>query len=221
MNRLTLSAAPVALTLAVLCALSAPPAHAEDKANREREALRRAQQSLRQTQEERDTLAGEKATLAQDNGKLSSELQQTSAKVKGAESRASAARARVDQLASSLKDKDKALAEAQAREADLQAKLTQTQAAYAEKAALTNTLAGMLKSAKTEQTTLTAQNKALYDTGLALIDLYRSDSPSAWLKTADAPLGLREVRVENLAEAFRTRLDAARYQTADGVTPGK
>jgi chromosome segregation ATPase len=218
MNRLTLSVA-----LAMLCALSAaaPSAHAEDKASREREALRRAQQSLRQTQEERDALAGEKATLAQDKDKLSSELQQTSAKVKGAESRANAARARADQLESALKDKEKALADAQAHEAELQTRLAQAQTALAEKVALNTTLAGMLKSAKTEQTALIAQNKALYDTGLALIDLYRSDSPSAWLKTADAPLGLREVRVENLAEAFRTKLDAARYKGSDGASPGK
>jgi chromosome segregation ATPase len=197
--------------LTVLLVSLTCPAHAEEKSSREREALRRTQQSLRQTQEERDALAGEKATLAQDKDKLSSALQQTSAKVKGAESRAAAARARIDQVEASLKDKDKALAESQAREADLQARLTQAQAAMAEKTALTSTLTGMLKAAKAEQTILAAQNKALYDTGLALIDLYRSDSPSAWVKTADTALGLREVRVENLAEAFRTKLDAARY----------
>jgi len=219
MNRSRPFITHLAMASTLLCALllSATPAHAEDKASREREALRRAQQSLRQTQEERDTLANDKASLAQDKDKLASELQQTSAKVKGAESRAAAARARIDQIEAALKDKDKALADAQTREADLQARLTQTQATLAEKAALTNTLTGMLKAAKLEQTTLRAQNQALYDTGLALIDLYRSDSPSAWLKTADAPFGLREVRVENLAEAFRTRLDAARYKTADSA----
>ena len=223
MNRLRPFITRVSMALPLLCALSlvAPVAHAEEKASREREALRRAQQSLRQTQEERDTLAGEKATLAQDKDKLSSELQQTSAKVKGAESRAAAARARIDQLESSLKDKDKVLAESQAREADLQALLTKTQSALAEKAALTSTLTGMLKTARTEQNTLTAQNQALYETGLALIDLYRSDSPSAWLKSVDVPLGLREVRVENLAEAFRTKLEAARYKTVEGVAAAK
>ena len=219
MNRLSPLTTRIGIAVSLLCALTlaAPFAHAEEKATREREALRRAQQSLRQTQEERDALAGEKTSLAQAKDKLSSELQQTSAKVKGAESRAAAARARIDQLESSQKDKDKALADAQAREADLQARLTQAQSALAEKAALTTTLTGMLKAAKAEQTTLTAQNQALYDTGLALIDLYRSDSPSAWLKTADVPLGLREVRVENLAEAFRTKLDAARYKTVDST----
>lgn len=209
---------PLMALLLTCASLSASPlAHAEDKGSREREALRRVQQSLRQTQEERDALAGEKANLAQAKDQLASELQQTASKVKGAESKAAAARSRIAQLEDALKDKDKALAEAQAREADLQNKLQQTQGVVIDKARLTDSLTVMLKRSTQAQANLSAQNAALYETGRALIDLYRSDSPSSWLKGLDVPLGLREVRVENLAEAFRAKLDAARDKTAEGV----
>lgn len=200
-----------AICISLLMAL-ALPAHAEDKGNREREALRRTQQSLRQAQQEREALEGEKANLAQAKDQLSGELKQTSAKVKGAEVKAAQARARADQLEASLRDKDKALSEAQTREADLQARLTQSQSALAEKARLAESLTLMLKTSTADVRNLKAQNEALYANGRALIDLYRSDSPSAWLKGADVPLGLREVRVENLAEVMRSRLDEARYK---------
>lgn len=188
------------------------PAQAEDKGNREREALRRTQQSLRQTQQERDALEGEKASLAQAKDQLSGELKQTAAKIKGAEAKAVQARAKVEQLEASLRDKDKALADAQAREADLQARLNQAQASLTDKSRLADSLTAMLRASTQEQRNLKSQNAALYETGRALIDLYRSDSPSAWLKGADVPLGFRDVRVENLSEAFRSRLDDARYK---------
>lgn len=211
---LSAAAATAMLLAAVSCG-----AHAEDnKASREREALRRAQQSLRQTQEERDTLATEKASLTQAKDQLDSALKQTSSKVKGAESRAAASQARLQQIEAALKERDKLLAESQAREADLQAKLAQAQTVASQKAALVGSLTSLLQASKTEQTNLQAQNQSLYDTGLAMIDLYRSESPSAWLQKADAPLGLRGVRIENLAETFQTRLEAARYKTVDAAT---
>lgn len=208
------SFAPQRLCAALILGLAviSLPAQAEDKGNREREALRRTQQSLRQTQQERDALEGEKASLAQAKDQLSGELKQTAAKVKGAEAKAAQARVKIEQLEASLRDKDKALADAQTREAELQTRMSQMQASLSDKTRLADSLAAMLKASTQEQRNLKSQNAALYDTGRALIDLYRSDSPSAWLKGADVPLGFRDVRVENLAEAFRSRLDDARYK---------
>lgn len=196
-----------------LLALAIGPAQAQDKASREREALRRAQQSLRQTQEERDALASEKASLAQAKDQLDGELKQTSAKVKGAESKAAAERARAAQFETSLKAKDQALAAAQAREAELGERLGKSEATLAEKTRLLENVRGMLERSTQSQQTLEAQNHALYATGLSLVDVVKSQSPSAWLKTSDGLLGFQGVRAENLAERFRTKLDEARYSS--------
>jgi hypothetical protein len=210
------------LSFAVLvCGLG--PAHAQDKGSREREALRRAQQSLRQTQEERDVLASEKASLTQAKDQLDGELKQTSAKVKGAESKAAAERARSTQLESTLRQKDEALQAAQAREAALADKLGKAEAGLAEKTRLLENVSGLLARTAQSKATLEAQNSALYTTGLELVDLVRSQSPSAWLKARDGMLGFQGVKVENLAESFRTKLDVARYDkkeaAASAATP--
>ncbi|RZL02106.1 MAG: hypothetical protein EOP36_08765 [Rubrivivax sp.] len=199
------------LACSVLVLSSADPAHAEDKTSREREALRRAQQSLRQTQEERDALASEKASLAQAKDQLDGQLKQTSAKVKGAESKATSERARAAQLESTLRSKDEALTAAQAREAELADRLRKAEAGLADKSRLLENVSGMLARSAQAQQTLEAQNSALYATGLELVDVVRSQSPSAWLKARDGLLGFQGVRVENLAESFRTKLDVARY----------
>lgn len=201
--------------------LAATAAHAQDKPSREREALRRAQQSLRQTQEERDALAGEKAAMSQAKDKAESELKQTSAKVKGAESKAAALRAKADQLEASLQNKDEALNAALQRESELQAQLQKVQAELADKARTLASVASMLTASTQDRQTLLAQNKALYATGLDMVSLLRTQSPSEWQRAKDAMLGLSAVKAENVAEAFRTRLDDANFnaQPAAGAAP--
>lgn len=220
-SRKAQTAWPLALLTAVLMAASLSTAHAEDKPSREREALRRAQQSLRQTQEERDALAGEKATLAQAKDKAEGELKQTSAKVKGAESKAAALRAKAEQLEASLHSKDEALAAAQQRESELQAQLSKTQAELAEKARTLASVTSLLSASTQDRQSLLSQNKALYATGLDMVSLLRTQSPSEWQRAKDALLGLSAVKAENLAEAFRTRLDDANFNAQPAAGAGQ
>lgn len=208
------------LLVVTLLAAMTLPAQAEEKSSREREALRRAQQSLRQTQEERDALAGEKATLAQAKDKAEGELKLTAAKVKGAESKAAAARARAEQLEASLKSKDEALVAAQQRESELQDQLHKVQAELADKTRLASSLSNLLAASTQERQVLLMQNKALYATGLDMVSLLRTQSPSEWQRARDALLGMQAVKAENLAEAFRTRLDDANYNAAPAPAAG-
>lgn len=208
------------LLVVTLLAAMTLPAQAEEKSNREREALRRAQQSLRQTQEERDALAGEKATLAQAKDKAEGELKLTAAKVKGAESKAAAARVRAEQLEASLKSKDEALVAAQQRESELQDQLHKVQAELADKTRLASSLSNLLAASTQERQVLLMQNKALYATGLDMVSLLRTQSPSEWQRARDALLGMQAVKAENLAEAFRTRLDDANYNAAPAPAAG-
>lgn len=209
-------AATVCLSLAALLAL---PAHAEP-GSREREALRRAQQSLRQAQQERDAIVGEKAALSQDKTKLEGELKQTAAKVRGAEAQAASLKARVAQLEASVAEQQKAVAEGQGREAALAEQLNQLQVKLADQVRVAATMQALLAERTREGQTLKAQNQALYQAGLDAIELYRAKSPAAFLEAHEKLLGWDTVKVENVAEALRDKLDDARYKTLPNEATG-
>lgn len=198
--------------------LTAGAAQAEDKGNREREALRRAQQTLRQTQEERDALAGEKASLAQAKDKAEGELKQSDARIRQAESQARSNKARLEQAEASLKAKEEALLASQQREEALQAQVQKLQAALNDKSRTLASVSSLLAESTKDNEGLKAQNKALYGIGLNLVDVVRTQSPAAWLRAHDAVLGFKGVEAENLAEKFRTMLDDARYNVPTVAT---
>jgi len=209
----------VAIVCLSLAALLTLPAHAEP-GGREREALRRAQQSLRQAQQERDAIVGEKAALTQDKTKLEGELKQTAAKVRGAEAQAAGLKARVAQLEASVADQQKAVAEGQGREAALAEQLAKLQAQLADQVRVAAAVQTLLAERTREGQTLKAQNQALYQAGLDAIELYRAKSPSAFLEAHEKLLGWDTVKVENVAEALRDKLDDARYKTLPNEATG-
>jgi septal ring factor EnvC (AmiA/AmiB activator) len=199
----------------LLCAVllfSSLHALAGDANNREKEALHRTQQSLRQAQSELETVSGEKAALSQEKSKLEGVLKQVESKASNAASQAASLRSRAARLESDLAEQKAALAAAQAREAALTELLRQTEVRLAEQAQVTASVQKMLAERTRDAQTLSVQNQALYATGLDLIDLYRTQSPSTWLKARDQILGYNTVKVENLAEAMRDRLEAARFK---------
>ena len=204
LKALSLMALASALMVATL-------AHAEPS-SREREALRRAQQSLRDAQAERDAIVGEKAALATDKSKLEGELKQVAAKVRGAESQAAGLKARVAQLEASLAEQQKAVADGQAREAALAEQIRVTEAKLAEQVRVVSSVQALLAERTREAQTLNAQNQAMYKAGLDAIELYRAQSPAGFLQSRDKLLGWENVKVENVAETLRDRMDDARYK---------
>jgi chromosome segregation ATPase len=186
------------------------------ESNREREALRRVQQSLRDAQAQLSTAADEKATLSAEKAKLEDSLKQAQGKASSTASQLTAARGQASRLQTELDAQKTALDEARVRESALNEQLQQLQSRLSDQMRLTRTLQAMLSDRTHDVQVLTSQNEALYRTGLDLIDLYRSQSPSAWLKARDQLLGFHEVKVENLAEAMRDRLDDARYKALPG-----
>lgn len=198
--------------VAGICLLSLGSVMAQEKPSREREALRRVQQSLRQAQQERDAIVGEKAALATDKSKLEGELKQVAAKVRGAESQAAGLKARVAQLEASLAEQQKAVAEGQAREAALAEQVRVTEAKLAEQVRVVSSVQALLAERTREAQTLNAQNQAMYKAGLDAIDLYRAQSPAGFLQSRDKLLGWENVKVENVAETLRDRMDEARYK---------
>lgn len=185
---------------------------AGDTGNREREALRRTQQSLRQAQSELESVSGEKAALSEEKSKLEGVLKQVQSKASNAASQAALLRSKAAQLEADLAAQKAALAASQARELALTEQLRQTEVRLAEQTHVTASVQKMLAERTRDIQTLAEQNQALYATGLDLIDLYRTQSPSVWLKARDQVLGYNTVKVENLAETMRDKLDAARFK---------
>lgn len=188
------------------------PAQAQsDRASREREALRRAQQALRDAQAEnatlqqaRSALAAEKDAVAADKARLDAELGRTRARA----AQVDAARQQVERVQAEMAELRAQRDTALARIDDLQAQLQASRSTVA-------SLRAMLERATANQALLEQRNGALYDVGLAAIELYRSrDAAAAWARR-EPVLGLGQVRVENAAEALRDKLEAARHLSAE------
>lgn len=202
-----------AALLMLLVALMPAGSWAQDRASREREALRRAQQALRDAQAEnatlqqaRSALATEKDALAADKARLDAELGRARARA----AQVDAARQQLERLQTELAEIRAQRDTAMVRIEDLN---TQLQASKATAASVR----AMLERATATQALLVQRNRALYDVGLAAIELYRSRDAAATWAQREPVLGLGQVRLENAAEALRDRLEAARHLTPDST----
>jgi len=202
-----------AALLALLVTLMPAGSWAQERASREREALRRAQQALRDAQAEnatlqqaRSALATEKDALAADKARLDAELGRARARAAQVE----AARQQVERMQTELAELRAQRDTAMVRIEDLNTQLQASKAAVA-------SVRAMLERATATQALLVQRNRALYDVGLAAIELYRSRDAAATWAQREPVLGLGQVRLENAAEALRDRLEAARHLTSEGT----
>lgn len=192
------------------------PAQAQpERASREREALRRAQQALRDAQAEnamlqqaRSALTAEKDTIAADKARAEAELSRSRARA----AQLDAARQQVERVQGEMAELRAQRDTALARIEDLQAQLQASKSTVA-------SLRALLERATATQALLEQRNRALYDVGLAAIELYRSRDAAATWARREPLLGLGQVKVENAAEALRDRLEAARHLTPQASSP--
>jgi chromosome segregation ATPase len=203
---------PLMAALALALLTSALPVQAQERASREREALRRVQQALRTAQDEQGALQREKAklsaekeSLSQDMGKLDGELKRTASKVGAAQAEARAAQARAGQLESDL---GTARTELEALRAQNEQQGRQLQESQARVKAVT----AMLERSTQTQKLLEARNQQLYKVGVSVVEVYRSRNPASTLARQAAVLGMDEVKLENVAEAWLDRLEEARFK---------
>lgn len=206
-----------ALVAALLCC--AVSAQAQDKNAREREALRRAQQALRTAQEaaatlERDKtqLASEKDALAQEKDRLSTDAKRANARVDGALAQARAAQAKAQALETDLSAVQQELAALKEAHQVQSQKLADAQRTVA-------ATRGLLERSVQAQRILEARNKQLYDTGVAVVEVYRSRSPAEALARQEPFFGIGRVTLDNIAEKWLDRLESARYLDQDKLAP--
>jgi chromosome segregation ATPase len=207
------------IAVAMMAMAASAPTHAEDRASREREALRRAQMALHSAQEEaaaaqRDkaSLAQEKTTLAQDKERLDGALKRTQSKVNTSEAQARAAQAKAAQLEADMAALNAKLQAAQIAQEELNKK-------YQESQQTMTTVRGLLEKSTKAQAILSERNRQLYATGLSAIELLRSEDRPQKLSSIDPFFKLGVVTMDNVAETWRDRLEAARYKDEEQLNP--
>jgi chromosome segregation ATPase len=200
-------------------ALLATPAMAQEKSSREREALRRAQQALRSAKEEsvtllrdKEALSAEKAALLKDKEAIGAEARRTAARVAASQAQAREAQAQITQLMADLEAVRAELASAKEQQARQATELAESQKTV-------RTVRALLEASQDKQRILEARNQQLYDTGVAVVEMYRSRKPSESLAQQSQVLGLGIVELENISEKWMDRLQSARYQDQDKLSP--
>lgn len=198
----------------------ASAAHAQDgKSSREREALRRVQQALRAAKEEASTLERDKSQLVQEKEHLAKakdqaafEARQTASRLNAAMAQSRQAQGRIEALEVELNALKQELASEKEARAQLAEQLAQSKQLVA-------TTGAMLARSTQAQRILEARNQQLYDTGIAVVEMYRSRNPAETLSRQEPFFNLGVVTLENISDKWLDRLEAARYLEQDKLTP--
>ncbi len=214
----------------VVCVCLVAPAQAQDdkRATREREALRRTQQALRTAQEQQSTLLREKAALAAEKDKLDQAAKRNGAQLGAAQSMANRsrnelaqARVELDTLRTELETLRKTSTTQQqllqTRSDEQAQQLQQAQRLLAERVQALSAVARLLESSTRSLADAEAKNRQLYTIGLTLVDEHRGRNPDGSSSLVDPFFGLKQVQLEDRAEALRSELDALRL--AHGLPP--
>ncbi len=201
-----------------LCAVL--PAQAQDvsKVSKEREALRRTQTALKAAQEQQSSLTAEKTKLEQeklqaeqDAGKARAQASGQAAKLKALEQQAQKLQA---DLQASEAAKTALEAAAGTREKELQQQLLAARRESAERQQAVQVTARLLERSTLALQEAEAKNRKLHAIGEEAIKRYLSRSPSEITGIGDPLFGFNDIRLENVAEELRGKMEAQRVGSA-------
>jgi ribosomal protein L32 len=211
--------------LLACCAGLCAVAQAQDaKVSKEREALRRSQTALKAAQEQQSSLTAEKAKLEKD--KLQAEQDAGKAKLVAA---GQAAKLKLLEQQTQKLQADLQAAEAaksaletggQAREKELQQQLLAARRESAERQQAVQVTAGLLERSTLALQDAEAKNRKLHAIGEEAIKRYLSRSPSEITGIGDPLFGFNDIRLENVAEELRGKMEAQRLGSAAAPAAG-
>ena len=207
---------PLVLALGVALSLSCA-AQDDNRASREKEALRRTQAALRQAQEQQAALAKEKDDLAGQRDKLHeaakrSQAQLTASRGDAARLNAGLGRA-ADELAATKARDDAARKELEDRLAEQGQRLAAAQRTSDERARANASLTALLEHATRSLAAAEKANGEMHALGLQMIDRIRGRQAGVEGGVNDPVLGFGQIRLENEAEALRDKLEATKLST--------
>ncbi len=188
-------------------ALLVLPAHAADKAGKDQ--TKRLQQQLRKAEQE-------KTQLVQQKAEVEGQLKDAREKAAEAERRVEAAAQRGSRLNKELgaiKAENEALASTSKAElAALSAKLAEMERKLAEQRQEKQTLDAAFARQKTALSVCTERNAALHKLGNEVLDQYEQKGCLTSLLQAEPFTQLQRVKMENLIEDYRDKLDASKVE---------
>jgi chromosome segregation ATPase len=205
--------------IALLLIATAMQAHAQDtRAQREREALRRAQALVQQTQAELNRLRAENEAVLQQKDAALGQEQELQGKLAAARRDNAALRADVTRLrsqqAADLKQLTQArsddAAAAQQRQQELQRELAEQRRERENLVRLNGNLVARLEQRTADLADMRQRNAALHALALEAVERYRLKSTWDMAHQDDPIFGLSRVRTESSAEDLRIRIDAQR-----------
>lgn len=209
----------IGLCIGLLCSLGLPAVAQQDpRAQREREALRRAQATLQQTQTERDGLRAERDTALKDKAAAGIATQAQAARASQARRELASLRKELDTLRAEQgverAQAAQALAEARSvaaeREQGLQRQLLAMRRERDERIQANAALTTLLTQATATSNDLHQRNTRLHELGIEAVERYRAKSPAERFLQGEPFIGITAVRIENVAEDLRSRIDAQR-----------
>ncbi|MFN0040752.1 MAG: hypothetical protein ACKVP2_14670 [Burkholderiales bacterium] len=197
------------------------PAQQEQEDKRAKEALRRLQSQQREFNEEKERLEQEKTKLEKDLSGREGDLKQLKSRIDKAESGTRRTEAELKQKSAELERKSSELQAAGTRLAQEQEKTRLLQLELAKRVeeirqrdAERNVLAsqaGVQREIVGRQAQIIQaceeKNLALYRVGEELLERYRKKGVMDALKQAEPFTGIEQVRVENLWQEYRDKLD--------------
>lgn len=214
------------ITMLLAAALCASGGSAQ-AASRDEEAMRRLRAQSQQLQR---ALAAEQQQrqAAELEAKKLGEVQQAEAEKLGQE--ADSARRRAGALARRLDDAEKALLALRAERDALQASLSDVSGRLALREGELTEMTGVLRTTSGERDDVRARadalgtrlarcekdNDALYHTGIELLDRWNERTLGERVGQGEPFAQIGRVKLENLAEAWRDRIDEHRTPAADG-----
>lgn len=212
--------------LVCLCVLLAQPLQAEEKGGKSQEQVRRLRQQVQQLQQAQQAGQQTQQQLTQEKTALDEQLKKRAGELGGVRKKLSDAERERDELRQKLQAAEQERDAIKARLEETATKLASTEQSQRE---TRSKLAGSeselvatksaLSAEQGERSRCEANNIALYQHGRELLQAYRDKGVVTSLSHREPLLGLGQVKMENLLEEYRDKLDAQRRRPAEaGVT---
>jgi chromosome segregation ATPase len=210
------------MLLCLVGAMACSGAEAQDKASREREALKRAQQQVQQIRQEKASIEEKLSGFEQEKDKLASQLSGAQARAKSAANKNQQLQTELDTATQEKKtleaqktDLEKQLAELTAKHTELTAKQANTERELAQTRSVKVQTESDLKGRVQQLASCEDKNVKLYTYGRDLIKQCTDRSSTDMVLRLEPFTCIKRVGLENVLEEYRDKLDAQKIISAD------
>ncbi|MFT3735781.1 MAG: hypothetical protein QM776_12275 [Rhodocyclaceae bacterium] len=213
--------------LLCLCAVMAQPLQAEEKGGKSQEQVRRLRQQVQQLQQAQQAGQQTQQQLTQEKSALDEQLKKRAGELGGARKKLADAERERDELRQTLQRADQERDALKARLDETTSKLASAEQSQRETSSKLRASESDLTGVKTslvaeqaERSRCEANNVALYQHGRELLQAYRDKGVVTSISHREPLLGLGQVKMENLLEEYRDKLDAQRRKSAEAPVAG-